>query len=178
MESGSWDGGTREVSALTWARAQEGEPIKDTVSHPAFNEPLNQDFEEGIAKATEMFDSVIQDDLEKEKSKVKELTARLVEKEKQLKLSERQTENLKRHAVVTQGVMTQIKEENKRLRNELNRLTVFRSSVRNYQEQNSNFQEHNSNYNEQRTDYQEQNSNGDHDNELIPSDMLTVSYTE
>lgn len=195
MDSGSWDGMVPqgEVSALTWARSLEGESIKEGVTHPTYNEPPTQDCDERIAKATEMYDSVIRDDLEKEKSKVRELTTRLVEKEKQLKIAERQTENMKRHMVVSQGVNTQLQEENKRLRNEINRLTVFRSTVRNYQEQNSNFQEQNSNYNEQNSNYNEQNSNyheqnsnyqeqnsnnGDHDNELIPSDMLTVSYTE
>ena len=57
--------------------------------------------------------------------------------------------------VVSQGVSSQQQEEIKRLRNEISRLTVFRSTVRNYQEQNQ----------EQEPD-------------LIPSDLLAVSYNE
>jgi len=51
-----------------------------------------------------------------------------------------------------QGVASEQCAEIKRLRNEINRLSMFRSTVRNYQEQNSEEQE------------------------VIPSDMLTVSY--
>jgi len=197
MESGSWDGGMvsqvghgQEVSPLTWSRLQEGDREsggkEGGVTHQGYQDTQATDCQERIAKATEMYDTVIRDDLEKERSKVRELTTRLLEKEKQLKIVERQAENMKRHMVVSQGVNTQLQEENKKLRNEINRLTVFRSTVRNYQEQNSNLQENNSNYKELNSNYHEQNSNyieqnsnnGDHDNELIPSDMLTVSYTE
>jgi len=51
-----------------------------------------------------------------------------------------------------QGVSSEQCAEIKRLRNEINRLSMFRSTVRNYQEQNSEEQE------------------------VIPSDMLAVSY--
>lgn len=201
MESGSWNGGMLshtphtaqgEVPPCTWSTLQEGGEssnqggVTHQGSHDTCHDTQTTDCHQRIAKATEMYDTVIRDDLEKERSKVRELTSRLVEKEKQLKIVERQAENMKRHMVVSQGVNTQLQEENKKLRNEINRLTVFRSTVRNYQEQNSNLQEQNSNYKELNSNYHEQNSNyleqnsnnGDHDNELIPSDMLTVSYTE
>jgi len=54
--------------------------------------------------------------------------------------------------LVSKGVASEQQAEIKRLRNEINRLSMFRSTVRNYQEENSEEQE------------------------VIPSDMLAVSY--
>jgi len=69
-----------------------------------------------------------------------------------LKIAERQTESMKRHMVLSQGVAAEQQAEIKRLRNEINRLSMFRSTVRNYQEQASD------------------------EHEVNPADMLAVSY--
>jgi len=154
------------IDSASWDSMVHGEAFtKDSPLKGAINGKLNEssgnigyedaitaDSEEMLAKASEIFDTVLRDELEKEKSKNRELTTRLTEKEKQLKIAERQTESMKRHMVLSQGVASEQQAEIKRLRNEINRLSMFRSTVRNYQEQNSEEQE------------------------VIPSDMLAVSY--
>jgi len=126
--------------------------LNESSGNAGYEDAINADSEEMLAKASEIFDTVLRDELEKEKSKNRELTTRLTEKEKQLKIAERQTESMKRHMVLSQGVAAEQQAEIKRLRNEINRLSMFRSTVRNYQEQHSEEQE------------------------VIPSDMLAVSY--
>ena len=167
LDTSSWDGmvyGTpidvKEDLKRARGQSSESSSVKDPppLLQLSYEDASMQESEEMVAKAGDIFDSVIRDELEKEKSKNKELSVRLVEKEKQLKIAERQTENMKRHMVISQGVSAQQQEEIKKLRNEINRLSVFRSTVRNYQEQN--------------------NSNDYDNSEVIPSNMCSVSYNE
>lgn len=140
------------------------EPIlinESILNHTVFDDstPVPRDSDEMMAKASDIFDKVLRDELEKEKSKNKELSVRLAEKEKQLKIVERQTENMTKHMVMSQKIAKEQQDEIKRLRNEITRLTVFRSRVRNYQNDNNSI---------------------DHepDNDLNPADLLSVSYNE
>ena len=121
--------------------------------------------EELLNNSHTLFESVFKDDIEKERSKNRDLTSRLVEKDKQLKLAERQMENMRRHMMISQTVAGQQQEEIKRLKNEINRLTVFRSTVRNYQ-----------------TSSGMVNGSADMENEsegvMIDPDMVSVSFNE
>jgi len=157
IESASWDSmvqGVQEAfSKDSPTKGSHNGKLNESSSvNAGYDDAKTADSEEMVAKASEIFDTVLRDELEKEKSKNRELTTRLTEKEKQLKIAERQTESMKRHMVLSQGVAAEQQAEIKRLRNEINRLSMFRSTVRNYQEQNSD------------------------EHEVIPSDMLAVSY--
>jgi len=153
IDSVSWDSMVHGVQeAFSKDSAVKGSNNGKLKESSGFEDSITVDSEEMLAKASEIFDTVLRDELEKEKSKNRELSTRLSEKEKQLKIAERQTESMKRHMVLSQGVSSEQCAEIKRLRNEINRLSMFRSTVRNYQEQNSEEQE------------------------VIPSDMLAVSY--
>jgi len=157
MDTTSWDNMVQGVQeALTKDSPQKGAingMLNDSSSGKLGHEDsIAVDSEEMLARASEIFDTVLRDELEKEKSKNRELTSRLNEKEKQLKIAERQTESMKRHMVLSQGVAAEQQAEIKRLRNEINRLSMFRSTVRNYQEQASD------------------------EHEVNPADMLAVSY--
>lgn len=143
----------RENSVTTGQIVENAPPAPKVTTGDSY--PIDSD--EQMTKATEIYDGVVKDELEKEKSKNRELLARLTEKEKQLKISERQSENMKRHMTISQSVSLQQQEEIKSLRNEINRLTVFRSTVRNYQNN---------------------STHGDHEHEVNPADMLAVSYNE
>jgi len=159
LDTSSWDSmvaGIPFQKDMEVQNAPTSKP-KEGALNMSFDETSTQDAEEMAAKASDIFDTVLRDELEKEKSKNRELTTRLTEKEKQLKIAERQTENMKRHMVLSQGASSQQQEEIKRLRNEINRLTVFRSTVRNYQDQ---------------------NSSAEQEHDVIPSDLLAVSYNE
>jgi len=158
MDTTSWDNMVQGVQeALTKDSPQKGAingMLNDSSSSGKLGheDSIAVDSEEMLARASEIFDTVLRDELEKEKSKNRELTSRLNEKEKQLKIAERQTESMKRHMVLSQGVAAEQQAEIKRLRNEINRLSMFRSTVRNYQEQASD------------------------EHEVNPADMLAVSY--
>jgi len=156
IDSASWDSmvqGVQEaLSKDSPTKGPHNSKLNESSGNAGYEDAINADSEEMLAKASEIFDTVLRDELEKEKSKNRELTTRLTEKEKQLKIAERQTESMKRHMVLSQGVAAEQQAEIKRLRNEINRLSMFRSTVRNYQEQHSEEQE------------------------VIPSDMLAVSY--
>ena len=159
LDTSSWDSMVAGLNSQKDMEVQNAPPTKpkEGALNMSFDETSTQDAEEMAAKASDIFDTVLRDELEKEKSKNRELTTRLTEKEKQLKIAERQTENMKRHMVLSQGASSQQQEEIKRLRNEINRLTVFRSTVRNYQDQ---------------------NSSAEQEHDVIPSDLLAVSYNE
>jgi len=156
IDSASWDSmvhGVQEAfSKDSPLKGPNNGKLNESSGNIGYEDGITADSEEMLAKASEIFDTVLRDELEKEKSKNRELTTRLTEKEKQLKIAERQTESMKRHMVLSQGVASEQQAEIKRLRNEINRLSMFRSTVRNYQDQNSDEQE------------------------VIPSDMLAVSY--
>jgi hypothetical protein len=153
IDSASWDSMVHGVQeAFTKDSPVKGSNNGKLKESSGYEDVITADSEEMLAKASEIFDTVLRDELEKEKSKNRELSTRLSEKEKQLKIAERQTESMKRHMVLSQGVASEQCAEIKRLRNEINRLSMFRSTMRNYQEQNSD------------------------DQEVIPSDMLAVSY--
>jgi len=156
IDSASWESMVQGVQDSPVKGSNNGQPNGFSGSI-GYEDGKTVDSEEMLAKASEIFDTVLRDELEKEKSKNRELSTRLLEKEKQLKIAERQTESMKRHMVLSQGVAAEQCAEIKRLRNEINRLSVFRSTVHNYQEQNS----------------EEQNCD---EQEVIPSDMLAVSY--
>jgi len=137
-----------------------------TSSNPdlqANNIPSNS--EELINNSHTLIESVLKDDIEKEKSKNRDLSSRLVEKDKQLKLAERQIDNMRRHMMISQTVANQQQEEIKRLKNEINRLTFFQTKVRNYQSSTSGA-----------------NGSGDLDNVndavMIDPDMVSVSFNE
>ena len=107
MDTTSWDNMVQGVQeALTKDSPQKGAingMLNDSSSGKLGHEDsIAVDSEEMLARASEIFDSVLRDELEKEKSKNRELTSRLNEKEKQLKIAERQTESMKRHMVLSQ----------------------------------------------------------------------------
>jgi len=154
MDTASWDSMVQGVQEAFTKESPPKGKLKESSGNIGYEDTVTANSEEMLAKASEIFDTVLRDELEKEKSKNRELSTRLTEKEKQLKIAERQTESMKRHMVLSQGVAAEQDAEIKRLRNEINRLSMFRSTVRNYQEQNSEEQE-----------------------EVIPSDMLAVSYS-
>ena len=68
-------------------------------------------------------ESIQKDDLEKERSLNRELQARLMEKENQLKISEKQNEKLKRHMMTTNTLVKIQQEQIKRLKLELSKMT-------------------------------------------------------
>lgn len=121
--------------------------------------------EELINSSNILFENVFKDDIEKERSRNRDLSSRLVEKDKQLKLAERQMENMRRHMVISQTVASQQQEEIKRLKNEINRLGFFQSKVRNYQSSSGMV-----------------NGSGEMENEsdgvMIDPDMVSVSFNE
>ena len=109
MDTTSWDNMVQGVQeALTKDSPQKGATINGMLNDSSFSGKLGHedsiavDSEEMLARASEIFDTVLRDELEKEKSKNRELTSRLNEKEKQLKIAERQTESMKRHMVLSQ----------------------------------------------------------------------------
>lgn len=155
----------------SWENAATANEFPDisnlsTSSNPdlqANNIPSNS--EELINNSHTLIESVLKDDIEKEKSKNRDLSSRLVEKDKQLKLAERQIDNMKRHMMISQTVANQQQEEIKRLKNEINRLTFFQTKVRNYQSSTSGA-----------------NGSGDldsvNDAVMIDPDMVSVSFNE
>ena len=107
MDTTSWDNMVQGVQeALTKDSPQKGAingMLNDSSSGKLGHEDsIAVDSEEMLARASNIFDTVLRDELEKEKSKTRELTSRLNEKEKQLKIAERQTESMKRHMVLSQ----------------------------------------------------------------------------
>ena len=108
MDTTSWDNMVQGVQeALTKDSPQKGAingMLNDSSSSGKLGheDSIAVDSEEMLARASEIFDTVLRDELEKEKSKNRELTTRLNEKEKQLKIAERQTESMKRHMVLSQ----------------------------------------------------------------------------
>jgi len=119
--------------------------------------------EELLNNSHTLFDTVFKDDIEKERSKNRDLTSRLVEKDKQLKLAERQVENMRRHMMISQTVASQQQEEIKRLKNEINRLSFFKGTVRNYQNASG---------------MVNGTSDPEADGVMIDPDMLSVSFNE
>ena len=144
-----------EIAAASFASLVTGEHIKDTSGMPViqaqptapkhsrladlltpnrtFEDSCARDSDELVRRTNGICDEVLRDELEKEKSKNRELSACLNEKDNQLKIAERQTESMKRHMLLSQNASNQQQEEIQKLRNEINRLTVFKSAVGNYQ---------------------------------------------
>ena len=91
---------------------------------PFFNWPLYLNFIIYCSGTAENINESIQkDDLEKERSINRELQARLMEKENQLKISEKQNEKLKRHMMTTNTLVKIQQEQIKRLKLELSQKT-------------------------------------------------------
>ena len=109
IDSASWDSmvqGVQEAfSKDSPAKGPHNSKLNESSGNAGYEDAINADSEEMLAKASEIFDTVLRDELEKEKSKNRELTTRLTEKEKQLKIAERQTESMKRHMVLSQVIM-------------------------------------------------------------------------
>ena len=103
IDSVSWDSMVHGVQeAFSKDSPVKGSNNGKLKESSGFEDSITVDSEEMLAKASEIFDTVLRDELEKEKSKNRELSTRLSEKEKQLKIAERQTESMKRHMVLSQ----------------------------------------------------------------------------
>ena len=106
IDSASWDSmvhGVQEAfSKDSPLKGPNNGKLNESSGNIGYEDGITADSEEMLAKASEIFDTVLRDELEKEKSKNRELTTRLTEKEKQLKIAERQTESMKRHMVLSQ----------------------------------------------------------------------------
>jgi len=122
----SWD------NSVTATDFQDFSNLDTSSNRDIHSNNISNTSEELLNNSNSLFENVFKDELEKERSKNRDLTSRLVEKDKQLKLTERQMENMKRHMMISQTLAGQQQEEIKQLKNEINRLTVFRSTVRNY----------------------------------------------
>ena len=115
IESASWDSmvqGVQEAFSKDSPTkgSHNGKLNESSSANAGYEDAKTADSEEMVAKASEIFDTVLRDELEKEKSKNRELTTRLTEKEKQLKIAERQTESMKRHMVLSQVILVCKKE--------------------------------------------------------------------
>jgi ribosomal protein L37AE/L43A len=123
----------------TWDTSAAGSDFHDysnldtSISHDLHSNNVSNTSDELINNSQSLFESVFRDDIEKERSKNRDLSSRLAEKDKQLKLAERQMENMRKHMMISQTVACQQQEEIKRLKNEISRLGFFQSKVRNYQ---------------------------------------------
>jgi len=112
---------------------QDFSNLDTSSNHDLHLHNVSNNSDELINNSKSIFESVFRDDLEKERSKNRDLSSRLAEKDKQLKLTERQMENMRKHMIISQTVASQQQEEIKRLKHEINRLGFFQSKVRNYQ---------------------------------------------
>jgi len=155
----SWD------NSATASDFQDYSNLDTSSNRDLHSNNVSNTSDELINNSHTLFESVFKDDIEKERSKNREMSSRLVEKDKQLKLAERQMENMRKHMVISQTVASQQQEEIKRLKNEINRLGFFQSKVRNYQSSSGIV-----------------NGSGEIDNEsegvMIDPDMVAVSFNE
>ena len=121
IDSASWDSmvqGVQEaLSKDSPTKGPHNSKLNESSGNAGYEDAINADSEEMLAKASEIFDTVLRDELEKEKSKNRELTTRLTEKEKQLKIAERQTESMKRHMVLSQVIMVRKDEMDQKRQN-------------------------------------------------------------
>lgn len=157
----SWD------TSATASDFQDYSNLDTSSNHDLHSNNVSNNSDELINNSKSLFESVFRDDLEKERSKNRDLSSRLAEKDKQLKLAERQMENMRKHMIISQTVASQQQEEIKRLKNEISRLGFFQSKVRNYQSSSG---------------MGNVNGSGDMDNEsegvMIDPDMVAVSFNE
>lgn len=155
----SWD------NSATASDFQDYSNLDTSSNRDLHSNNISNTSEELINSSNILFENVFKDDIEKERSRNRDLSSRLVEKDKQLKLAERQMENMRRHMVISQTVASQQQEEIKRLKNEINRLGFFQSKVRNYQSSSG-----------------MANGSGEMENEsdgvMIDPDMVSVSFNE
>ena len=104
MDTASWDSMVQGVQEAFIKESPPKGKLKESSGNIGYEDTVTANSEEMLAKASEIFDTVLRDELEKEKSKNRELSTRLTEKEKQLKIAERQTESMKRHMVLSQVI--------------------------------------------------------------------------
>ena len=104
MDTASWDSMVQGVQEAFTKESPPKGKLKESSGNIGYEDTVTANSEEMLAKASEIFDTVLRDELEKEKSKNRELSTRLTEKEKQLKIAERQTESMKRHMVLSQVI--------------------------------------------------------------------------
>jgi len=100
FDDSSWDNSANEISSNTW------DTLNDQLSLTANN----------------LFESIQQDDLERERSINRELQTRLTERDAQLKISERQNEKMKRQVMTTNTLVKIQQEQIKMLRTELTKM--------------------------------------------------------
>jgi len=86
-----------------------------------------------LIKATnDLVESIYKDDYLREASKNKELMLRLKEKDKQLKISERQIDSMRKHMLISQNITIAQQEEITKLKEEMARMKMFQNTVNNY----------------------------------------------
>jgi len=149
-------------------------PSKKSRKEESFSQPKPESFfpeecENGLASENighfrDLASSVLKDQLEFERSKNRELELRMGEKDKQLKIAEKQVSTMMTHMSLSQRKLEEQQDEIIKLKHEIGRLGIFRNSMTSYR--------HACNGDTDPTNGEDEES------VIIPSELLDVNFQE